>query len=1150
MPSCYALHGNNILAGKQPNASFHRLRTKLQIDGGAAGFANVDNKGKVLVWGSDDPNIYVLNSSNGIREQTLQGRAGNAAKGCIVLTRFDQALSWYESGEMRLWNLNSAKCENILTGHTNCIDGCLILGGDTHALSWSADNLRVWCLNGPSAGTSKERTCSQRLLRHGTDAEQPVGAHFKLVSCPGWGLVWWDCRRSVCHHTVPLAAGVLKAYMVFPSGKQVLSWDSKGLHVWRWDTKAAQWVKTLWGDCGYHGTKNKESMRRCVIFDGGTKALSLGRLGVKPSGQTLMRVWDLTRDTAKEDCLSIEPIGKVLQVEDDHVDFLILTGGMKVLYWSADAKSEDKAIKLWDWNTGLCERILSGHSHPVVGCALLNDERAVLSWSRDGNLRRWNLENGRCEQSLVGHSADACRRTGGVSVRLLGGEKLVSWGHGKGSLAFLWNLQSGKCDQALLATNSKTEGYTRLSETQQLLTWHSDGRMYLWPPSCCNPRELTCGSFTGHTSKVGGCVLLDGEDKAISWSDDRFIVWDLQTMTCISSHERPEDADEVIDCVSAASGNVVLLQCQHSWAVWDLKAPPKPQQGTITGAVLTADGRMALTWSNDIRLIRKDESFRLWDLDNSQPQGECLKGHAFGVTGCLLFPCQNDGSQGERAVSWGPDRIIRVWHLTDNGACQMQLHGHMHMVSGCKIIRRDSERTTNQRLQLISWSKDRSLRMWNLESGECEKIMHGHTHEVAGCALNLEQTRAISWSNQSDLEIKSWNLVDCDQELAPICLVGHTDAILGCTWTGAGAISWSLDGTIRAWDESGLELSAYRRAFANSAHLRTLEVIVMPDGGALPDVGIFRDEDLVVVTDISYIGIEPSAWVTWENRDAMDKVDAPWQDWFVESILRCGFPQIMFRADQTDGNRTLVHKLAGCERSGVECLEKLRENCREIQESVSPPPNDCETARACLGLAARWELPSHRLGNDGIQIESTPQTPLQDAMHKNNQPFVQLLLDDYCELSVKRPDIDLPRRQFVTEYELVALLKTLPGMGVPFLKSLALANAALVGAFTHCDFDVDSGQYTRSSSATTLRWEEELDKIWESSSTRTITENIKIRTDDTAWGQLVKAQMVPIVGNVDTPCMPFSELMELALNNAADDPSLFDAPIIQVRIQV
>ena len=185
-----------------------------------------------------------------------------------------------------------------------------------------------------------------------------------------------------------------------------------------------------------------------------------------------------------------------------------------------------------------------------------------------------------------------------------------------------------------------------------------------------------------------------------------------------------------------------------------------------------------------------------------------LEGHTGSVSAVAVTP------DGRRAVSASRDRTLRLWDL-ESGQTLRTLEGHTNWVSAVAV-------TPNGR-RAVSASGDRTLRLWDLESGETLRTFEGHTDSVEDVAVAPDGRRAVSTS--ADQTLRLWDL-ESGQTLRTF--EGHTDSVnaVAITPDGQRAVSASYDGTLRLWDlESGQAL-------------RTLEghtepvtaVAVTPDG--------------------------------------------------------------------------------------------------------------------------------------------------------------------------------------------------------------------------------------------------------------------------------------------------------------------------------
>ena len=96
--------------------------------------------------------------------------------------------------------------------------------------------------------------------------------------------------------------------------------------------------------------------------------------------------------------LQFEPFKGTLRGHTDRVRSVAFLGE-----WRFASGSYDNTIKIWNTETGACERTLNGHTHHVSSLASLGNGR-FASGSSDNTIKIWNTETGACERTLNGHT--------------------------------------------------------------------------------------------------------------------------------------------------------------------------------------------------------------------------------------------------------------------------------------------------------------------------------------------------------------------------------------------------------------------------------------------------------------------------------------------------------------------------------------------------------------------------------------------------------------------------------------------------------------------------------------------------------------------------------------------------------------------------
>ncbi|KAG1046959.1 hypothetical protein G6F43_010574 [Rhizopus delemar] len=128
--------------------------------------------------------------------------------------------------------------------------------------------------------------------------------------------------------------------------------------------------------------------------------------------------------------------------------------------------------------------------------------------------------------------------------------------------------------------------------------------------------------------------------------------------------------------------------------------------------------------------------------------------------------------------------LNRRW--TKGEASRQSLTGHLDGVY-CLQFHQDI---------LVTGSRDRSIKLWDLKSKGCLKTLYGHD----GSVLCLRYTDAILVSGSSDTTVIVW-----DHHRPVQRLYGHTAGVLDVCVDDRFIVSGSKDHTIRVWDRQSAQ---------------------------------------------------------------------------------------------------------------------------------------------------------------------------------------------------------------------------------------------------------------------------------------------------------------------------------------------------------
>ncbi len=332
----------------------------------------------------------------------------------------------------------------------------------------------------------------------------------------------------------------------------------------------------------------------------------------------------------------------------------------------------------------------------------------------------------------------------------------------------------------------------------------------------------------GHSTSTSACCYSPDGKQVLSAGvrDQQMKIWNAETgeeIRTIGSHRWG-----VLCCDYSPDGKQIL---SGSWdylaKIWDVETGDEIRtlaghEGGVNDCAFSPDGRLIVTASSDKRLY-------LW----SAPTGAHLVifyGHEDGVTACAF------SSDSSKIVSASKDKTLRVWEVPSEEELAslemlaesapvgdrryvelfpeiLTLEGHSDWVRGCAF--------SPDGKNIVSCSKDSTLKIWDVESAELIATLEGHSDWVRGCAYSPDGKWIVSAS--SDGMLRLW-----DAGAQSTAGSMHTDWVAACTFSpdGKAILSASDDKSMKLWDaQTGENLLTWA---AHSDWVRTCAI--SPDG--------------------------------------------------------------------------------------------------------------------------------------------------------------------------------------------------------------------------------------------------------------------------------------------------------------------------------
>jgi len=471
--------------------------------------------------------------------------------------------------------------------------------------------------------------------------------------------------------------------------------------------------------------------------------------------------------------------------------------------------SNDRTVKVWNVSSGRETLTLTGNEGVVEAVLLSPDGRRIISGSADRTIRVWDATSGRPLQTLKNNTAAI------TALAVSPNGKILASGSEDGSIR-LWDTLDWSLQKTLNKHAKKISTLAFSPDNRSFVSAGADGELVLWEAANGKPRFTTkqvgvlAASFTSERE-----LLTTTADRTISSWDT---VTGKQKNFFAGNTDAPEtlfatfsrdgkflasgSGDRSVEIRSATNGSTTHTLASHSAAFFSVS--------------FSRDGRWLASGAND-------HSVRLWQIATGREVPR-LSGHtgrvqavAFSPNSLQLASASNSGEvklwdlNSTRAVygqSYSGDRLHAVafsddgrWlaaagtaqtiHLLDLASKQTRnLPGHEAEVTSLAFIPNSS--------LLASGSTDKTIRLWDASNGNLVKIFPQLKEQVNALAISPDGSILAAGTAAGNVELFDLKAAATGTQHT---LTGHSGEIFTLAFSrdGRWLSSAGFDGVVKIW---------------------------------------------------------------------------------------------------------------------------------------------------------------------------------------------------------------------------------------------------------------------------------------------------------------------------------------------------------------
>lgn len=383
---------------------------------------------------------------------------------------------------------------------------------------------------------------------------------------------------------------------------------------------------------------------------------------------------------------------------------------------TSGGKEGDGEIRLWDCKTGKCIQTFEGYSYPVYQAEFSPDRQIIASCSWDSTVRFWSVQDCKC----------ICELYHKDSVNSLAfnktGEEIASVS--RDGIIKIWSTKTYKCIRQFdCISNSIHIVYSKFNN--RLFSVSQNDAIRIW-----DTRNGTCIATIKDDNVSDFALSPDEQHIAIASKGNGIMIWEIDSLRLVKVLKF---GGHFITSLSYSPTGITIITTSNDntiriWNVRSGKCIKKIKNDCNVDYAIF--GRN----DNQIMYVSKEKDINIRELDYEHPK--------------QMFKTQTSikqvvFSQDSNLILAVCNNTILLWDAI-SGIFIRKFNGHGDII--------DSAVFNSKGDTIISSSRDKTIRFWDVSTGKCSYIFP-QTESVKSIILSKRNDTLIILSNEGTIRL-------------------------------------------------------------------------------------------------------------------------------------------------------------------------------------------------------------------------------------------------------------------------------------------------------------------------------------------------------------------------------------------------------------